>query len=250
MKHLRLLRFFVSASTLISITPTIIESLPAQAQSSGCGSGWTWYITPNAPSGVDFGSACSRHDDCYDTLNADRRRCDIQFHNDMLTACREAFPDRTVPGLGIEYRHPLRITCNGAADTYAWAVRERGGKAYQDAQNRARQEQQQRESASRNTIAFKNSCSRPLRVAINFKNLQNQWETKAWYILSPGQSARLNGVDTKNRYLYYYAETTDGSNIVWQGNDTSQTIGGRVYNMLQIDTGPSVVNWTQNLTCN
>ncbi|BAG04668.1 DUF1036 domain-containing protein [Microcystis aeruginosa] len=102
---------------------------------------------------------------------------------------------------------------------------------------------------SSNTISFRNACSSPFRLAIHFKNLSGQWETKAWYSFSPGEQSRLNGVDTRNRYLFYYAEATDGSGKVWSSNDTSQTIGGRTYNMKKFDIGSQVVNWTQTLTC-
>jgi uncharacterized membrane protein len=103
---------------------------------------------------------------------------------------------------------------------------------------------------AQSTITFFNRCrSTPLRLAIRFKNLSDQWETKAWYSLSPGEKARLNGVDTKNRFLYYYAEATDGSRRVWSGNDTSVTIGGKTYKMKKIDIGPNIINWTQSLTC-
>jgi uncharacterized membrane protein len=102
---------------------------------------------------------------------------------------------------------------------------------------------------SSNTISFRNACSSPFRLAIRFQNLSGQWETKAWYSFSPGEQSRLNGVDTRNRYLYYYAEATDGSGKVWSSNDTSQTIGGRTYNMKKFDIGSQIVNWTQTLTC-
>ena len=99
------------------------------------------------------------------------------------------------------------------------------------------------------SISFRNSCSSPIQVAIIFKNRSGQWETKAWYSLSPGEQSRLNGVDTTNRYLYYYAEATDGSGKVWTGNDTRQEIGSRLYNMKKFDIGPQAINYTHTLTC-
>jgi uncharacterized membrane protein len=102
---------------------------------------------------------------------------------------------------------------------------------------------------SSNTISFRNACSSPFRLAIHFKNLSGQWETKAWYSFSSAEQSRLNGVDTRNRYLYYYAEATDGSGKVWSANDTSQTVSGRTYEMKKIDVGSQSVNWTQTLTC-
>lgn len=100
-----------------------------------------------------------------------------------------------------------------------------------------------------NTISFRNACSSPFRLAIHFKNLSGQWETKAWFSFASGERARLTGVDTNNRNVYYYAEATDGSGKIWSGNDTSQVIGGRSYSMKKFDIGPEATNWTQTLTC-
>lgn len=102
---------------------------------------------------------------------------------------------------------------------------------------------------SSNTISFRNACSSPFRLAILFQNLSGQWETKAWYYFLPSEQSRLDGVNTKNRYFYYYAEATDISGKVWAGNDTSRTIGGKTYKMKKLDTGSQVINWTQTLTC-
>jgi uncharacterized membrane protein len=104
-------------------------------------------------------------------------------------------------------------------------------------------------SASVSTIAFKNSCSHPLQVAVRFQNTSGQWETRNWYSFVPGESARLNGVETRNRYVYYYAQTTDSSNIVWSGKDTRVTIGNTTYDMKMIDLGPQSVKWSQSLNC-
>lgn len=99
------------------------------------------------------------------------------------------------------------------------------------------------------TIYFKNNCPYPLQVAVHFRDLNNQWQTKAWYSFAPNEkAARLGGVETKNRYIYYYGETTDGSNLVWNGNFTSY-INDRLYDMQEINTGPNIVRWTQTLNC-
>ncbi len=115
-KHSSLIKFFLSFN--IFLIPSLVQTLPVQADSNGCGSGWTAALTPNTPAGASFKSAC-----------------DNQWHNDMLTACREKFPDGSF--LGKSIRKPWRITCNGAADAYYRAVRSEGGKAHQDAQRAA-----------------------------------------------------------------------------------------------------------------
>ncbi len=99
------------------------------------------------------------------------------------------------------------------------------------------------------TIYFKNNCNRPLQVAVYFKDISNKWQKKAWYSFAPKEGpARLSGVNTRNRYLYYYAESTDGSDLVWQGNFSSY-INNRLYSLQEINTGPSIARWTQTLSC-
>lgn len=99
------------------------------------------------------------------------------------------------------------------------------------------------------SIYFRNSCKHPVQVGVYFKNLSNKWQTKAWYSFAPNEgAARLNGVDTRNRYLYYYAETTDGSDLAWTGNFSS-LINNRLYELEEINTGKSITRWTQTLTC-
>ncbi|MBD2179348.1 DUF1036 domain-containing protein [Pseudanabaena sp. FACHB-1998] len=225
----------------------VFDNSSAVAQTSGCGSGSSWYLlrtlTPIAAN--QFRVACVEHDACYDTYLNSKTECDKAFHNRMLGIC--ARDHNTWLG------RPLKIACNGRADAYYKGVVDYAQSAYIDAQREAKEKieaaSRRTEAASRNTITFKNSCSRRLQLAVHFKNMQNQWVTKAWYSFAPNESAELSGVSTNNRYFYYYAETTDRSNIKWTGNGTSVTIGGRVYNMKEVNTGSSIVNWTQNLTC-
>jgi len=103
---------------------------------NGCGSGVTGLVTPNTPAGVSFEPACNNHDRCYGIIGKSRDACDNTFHNEMLTVCREKYPDGKF--LGKSIRKPQRIACNGAADTYFKAVREKGGSAYKQAQDHAR----------------------------------------------------------------------------------------------------------------
>jgi len=256
MKYSCFSRLLASASTIISISASlVVGSPPASAthtEVNGCSAPWAGYLR-NSPAGADFEPACNNHDICYGDTTQSKGICDQNFYDSMRAACEKQFLRKTGGILSTVLTGGQALTtCYGWAKNYrtAVALAPKAQRGFDDAQAHARSEkQQQQESASSNTIAFKNNCFRPIRVAIHFKNLQNQWETKAWYSFVSGESARLTGVDTKNRNLYYYAETTDDSKIVWKGNDTSQTVGGRVYNMLKIDTGSDIVNWTQTLNC-
>ena len=205
------------------------------AQTSGCGSGETWYLARVATpiSAQQFKVACNEHDACYDTPGKLKQECDKAFHNRMLGIC--ARDHNTIFG------RPLKIACNGRADAFYSAVVRGGQKAYDDAQRKV--------APKFSTIYFKNDCPHPLQVAVHFQDLNNQWQTKAWYAFAPNEkAARLGGVETKNRYIYYYAETTNGANLVWNGNFTFY-VKDRLYNMQEINTGPTIVRWTQALTC-
>lgn len=62
-----------------------------------------------------------------------------------------------------------------------------------------------------------NDCRFPVRLAIHYKDLNNEWQTRAWWDFAPGETARLNGVRSTNDTWYFYAETTDGS-YSWKGD--------------------------------
>ncbi|WP_444995601.1 DUF1036 domain-containing protein [Aliikangiella sp. IMCC44359] len=89
------------------------------------------------------------------------------------------------------------------------------------------------------SISVKNTCKYPIRVAIHYKNTSGSWVTKSWWEFQPNKSAKLM---SKNQYLltgdskiYYYAETTNRTNIVWKGNKTVQYIGFKKYEMRSWD---------------
>lgn len=129
----------ILATISIAFCPIYFAYLPANSthkEINGCGSGVTNSVTPNKPAGVSFESACNNHDKCYGIIGKSQGACDNQFHNEMLTACREAFPDGRF--LGRPIRKPQRIACNGAADIYFSAVKKRGGNAYRNAQEHAK----------------------------------------------------------------------------------------------------------------
>ncbi len=74
---------------------------------------------------------------------------------------------------------------------------------------------QQRPSQQNYQFCFSNNCSRPVQVALGYKNLNNNWETYGWWQFAPGQKANLFKKDgnspivSNNRIFYFYAETID-----------------------------------------
>ncbi|MGB6296614.1 MAG: phospholipase A2 [Rivularia sp. (in: cyanobacteria)] len=186
---------------------------PTVEKTEGCGSGFTWYVTPNAPAGVGFKSACNNHDRCYDTYdpnNFSRSKCDKIFRSEMLQVCARKF--NTI------VERPLLAKCNTAANAYYKVVREFGGSAYNKAQNKAKSKLRK----SGYNYHFTNNCSSPIRLAIRYKNTSGKWVTKGWWNFAARESAYLqsNGIRlaSKNSIYYYYAEPTDNSGGFWGGN--------------------------------
>jgi len=121
-----------TALVIVASTIAVVKSSPALAQSSGCGSGYSWYLTragsPVAAS--QFRVACNEHDACYDTLGKSKQECDKAFHNRMLDIC--ARDHNTIAGI------LLKRPCNGRADAYYTGVRDYGQDAYSKAQAAAK----------------------------------------------------------------------------------------------------------------
>lgn len=61
-------------------------------------------------------------------------------------------------------------------------------------------------------IKFKNNCDEEIDVVVRIMNEKDEWENCGWYNLKPGKTGYLE--DTKNRIIYYYAES---DNHVWSG---------------------------------
>ena len=84
-------------------------------------------------------------------------------------------------------------------------------------------------------IKVKNICHHQIRVAVHYKNTQGSWVTDSWWTFAPNQSGNLVSGDqpllTGDSRIYYYAETTDRSNIAWSGDKISTYIGFKKYGM-------------------
>lgn len=75
-------------------------------------------------------------------------------------------------------------------------------------------------------IYIKNECDRSIQVAIRYYTFDNEWKTKAWWPLAPGESAYV--AETRNAVFYIYAETTDSTGeILYWGGENFTSIPGR-----------------------
>ena len=71
-------------------------------------------------------------------------------------------------------------------------------------------------------LNFKNKCNKKIELAIIFKNLDDEWETKGYFHIEPNEEVYL--ANTENRIYYYYAQTIGGK-TTWTG-DFKDTIHG------------------------
>jgi hypothetical protein len=93
--------------------------------------------------------------------------------------------------------------------------------------------------ASGATVRVTNSCDHPLQLLISLQDADDgKWKSRAWYSLSPQQSGKIlfdgREVRTYRSDVYFYAETTDSSNIVWKG-DYKTEYGSEVYETVRKD---------------
>ena len=67
-----------------------------------------------------------------------------------------------------------------------------------------------------------NGCRHPVRLAIHYRNQIGDWISRGWWNVGPTETTYL--ADSSNNRLattaatwFYYAESTDQSNLVWKG---------------------------------
>jgi uncharacterized membrane protein len=77
---------------------------------------------------------------------------------------------------------------------------------------------------------FTNGCQHPVRLAISYEGVDGRWHTTGWWKFEAGQSAPLAAegqiVRTNSAVWYYYAQTTDGSDLSWRGDYPVSLDGG------------------------
>ncbi len=105
-------------------------------------------------------------------------------------------------------------------------------------------------SAGAGTGEFKviNNCQHPVRLAIHYRNLGGAWVSMGWWTVGPKAAIYL--ADSTNRRLstssegwYYYAESTDQTNLVWKGDKIIKYEGVELpMSLLKDDEGDS--EWT------
>ncbi|MDY6803226.1 MAG: DUF1036 domain-containing protein [Cyanobacteriota bacterium] len=101
---------------------------------------------------------------------------------------------------------------------------------------------------------FQNNCSKPIQLALGYRNPSDRWETNGWWSFEPNEGSYLahNGerIRSNNSTFYYYAEVTaSGYDASWSG-DESREFSGRTLPMKKTELSPdSDGDYTLSLSC-
>jgi uncharacterized membrane protein len=95
---------------------------------------------------------------------------------------------------------------------------------------------------------FSNKCSNPVKLAIRYVDVDGQWKTEGYWNYEAGRSATLTDPDnnvlrTKSSVWYYFAESTDGSGLVWRG-DNEYAYAGRKLPMKRMEDRQGDSEWS------
>ncbi len=82
---------------------------------------------------------------------------------------------------------------------------------------------------------LRNNCSAPIEFLLRYKDrASDEWITKGWWRLKANEKSFLTSdklyIKSSNKIAYYFARTTDGSNVSWRG-DKKRQYNGKTYSM-------------------
>ena len=98
-------------------------------------------------------------------------------------------------------------------------------------------------------VFVKNNCKQRIYVAVRFltaKNEPEHWATRGWFALNAGQKKHI--ADTRNRFVYFYAETRLKDQMYWGGDDFHWFEGQR-FGFFKADFGHQTGDITQSFGC-
>jgi hypothetical protein len=91
-------------------------------------------------------------------------------------------------------------------------------------------------------------CFRPFKLAV-LTHFAGGWHMHAWYNFAPFQRAWLSDAPNDGQFVYYYGETTDGSNLAWFGPYFYDIPGTGVRGFRVWDTGTDFGTKTLRVNC-
>jgi len=111
------------------------------------------------------------------------------------------------------------------------------------------------QAQSTREINFENDCSHPLRIIVAHAYDDNLWDAHGWYEFAAyEESTELEDNDEpltqlEGYSIFFYAETTDGSDIIWEGTDHYETFSDVSYGMVKASVEVKSGNFNVRLTC-
>ena len=96
-----------------------------------------------------------------------------------------------------------------------------------------------------NAYSVANKCSYPIRALVHLVDPVRGWRTHGWVSLKPGEKSK--GFATRNRYVYFYAESLDGRKVLNASRDGQRDIrvGEKIYQMGRTNIGPRYRKFTK-----
>lgn len=98
-------------------------------------------------------------------------------------------------------------------------------------------------------VFVKNNCKHRIYVAVRFLTAKiepEHWATRGWFSLNADQKKHI--ADTRNRFIYFYAETRLKDQMFWGGNDFHWFEGQR-FGFFKADFGHETGDITQSFGC-
>lgn len=128
-----------------------------------------------------------------------------------------------------ELQYVYRYVCNsvqGCGWTWVW----------EEINERKQEREQPRQQG--HYLRFINNCSRPVKIAVHYRDVNNKWITDGWWRFSPGEKKFLSSdkvrLVSNNRLFYFYAETIDsGNSLTWKG-ESYVVIDGKQYGFMKV----------------
>lgn len=101
-------------------------------------------------------------------------------------------------------------------------------------------------------VHVKNDCLHPVQLALRYQDYKGIWHSDGWWSFDGQAGASLLDGDSwlrlKSPTIDFYAETTDHSQLVWQG-DASVTVGTRTLSMDEMNLPFYDTYYELRLTC-
>ncbi len=114
------------------------------------------------------------------------------------------------------------------------------------AQSAAASGAQLAQAGAANAYSVANKCAYPIRALVYLVDPVSGWLTHGWIGLKPGEKSK--GFVTRNRYVYFYAESLDGKTVLNASSEGQRKIraGKKIYLMGRTNVGPQFRKFTKN----